>query len=276
MLGRIAIDLTKDGNHTRRLDTTLRLAKTHEAEVVGVYPRPESTEYLRGGNLMPPEVSSMVSSHLAEERMQMHELFQKRTQEVGVKATWREPQGFAEEVLAIHARYCDLLVMSQSEKQTSSMRSSPAETVITTAGRPVLMVPFIGEINPIGKRILFCWDRGRRAARALADAGPILRQAKDLVVLTIDENRELAKKQDLHDDDFNAYCASRGYPQPKFIRQISNHINIGTIILNGATDQGCDMVVMGAYNRSRTREWVLGGTSKTLLDSMTVPILFSH
>jgi nucleotide-binding universal stress UspA family protein len=36
------------------------------------------------------------------------------------------------------------------------------------------------------------------------------------------------------------------------------------------------MIVMGAYNRSRTREWVLGGTSKTLLDSMTVPILFSH
>tara|TARA_A100000171_G_scaffold7607_1_gene5766 strand:- start:529 stop:1359 length:831 start_codon:yes stop_codon:yes gene_type:complete len=276
MLGRIAIDLTKDGNHVRRLDTTLRLAKTHEAEVVGVYPCPAPTEYLRGGNSMPPEVSNMVRGHLLEQRAEMQELFKTRTQDAGVRATWRQPQGFAEEVLALHARYCDLLVMSQSEKQTSSLRASLAETVITNAGRPILMVPFIGEINPIGKRILFCWDKGRRAARALADAGPILQQAKDLVVLTIDENTELAGKQDLHDDDFNAYCAVRGYPKPKFVRQTSDHISIGTIILNGATDQGCDMIVMGAYNRSRTREWMLGGTSKTLLDSMTVPILFSH
>ncbi|MBC7202501.1 MAG: universal stress protein [Pusillimonas sp.] len=276
MLGRIAIDLTKDGNQTRRLDTTLRLAVAHEAEVVGIYPRPEPTEYLRGSNLMPREVSNMVSSHLAEEREEMLALFQKRTQEAGVKANWREPQGLAEDVLALHARYCDLLVMSQSENQTSSMRASQAEAVITSAGRPILMVPFIGELNPIGKRVLFCWDQGRRSTRAFADAGPILQQAKDLLVLTIDEDRELAKKQDLHDSDFNAYCAAHGYPQPKFIRQVSNHNSIGNIILNTATDQGCDMIVMGAYNRSRTREWVLGGTSKTLLDSMTVPILFSH
>jgi nucleotide-binding universal stress UspA family protein len=218
----------------------------------------------------------MVSSHLAEERNEMQALFQSRTQEAGVKATWREPQGLAEEVLAVHARYCDLLVMSQSEHQTSSMRASVAETVITTAGRPVLMVPFIGEINPIGKRVLFCWDRGRRSARALADAGPILQQAKELVALTIDENKTLGKKQDLHDEDFNAYCEARGYPKPKLVRQVSDHTSIGTLILNAATDQGCDMVVMGAYNQSRTREWMLGGTSKTLLDSMTVPILFSH
>ena len=138
------------------------------------------------------------------------------------------------------------------------------------------MVPFIGEINPIGKRVLFCWDRGRRSARALADAGPILQQAKELVALTIDENKTLGKKQDLHDEDFNAYCEARGYPKPKLVRQVSDHTSIGTLILNAATDQGCDMVVMGAYNQSRTREWMLGGTSKTLLDSMTVPILFSH
>ena len=131
MLGRIAIDLTKDGNHVRRLDTTLRLAKTHEAEVVGVYPCPASTEYLRGGNSMPPEVSNMVRGHLLEQRTEMQELFKTRTQDAGVRATWRQPQGFAEEVLALHARYCDLLVMSQSEKQTSSLRASLAETVIT-------------------------------------------------------------------------------------------------------------------------------------------------
>jgi len=276
MLGRIAIDLTKDGNQTRRLESGIRLAKGHNAELVGVYPRPEPTEYLRGSHVMPREVSTVVAEHLAQQREEMHALFHQKTTEAGVKASWRAPQGFAEEVLALHARYCDLMVMSQLEQQTSALRPSIAEAVITSAGRPVLMIPFIGEQSPIGKRILVCWDQGRRSARALADAAPLLSQAKELVILTIDENRSALEKHDIHDADLEAYFSSKGYAKPRRVKQYSDHNGIGNAILNAVTDQGCDMVVMGAYNHSRTQEWMLGGTSKTLLESMTVPVLFSH
>lgn len=276
MLGRIAIDLTKDANHLRRLETTLRLAKTHNAEVVGIYPSPEPTDYLRDGSLIPRELTQMMSSHLIQERDEVEALFHSKATEFGVKTTWRTPQGLAEEVLALHARYCDLLVMSQNVKQTSSLRQSIAETVITTAGRPILMVPYIGELSPIGSRILISWDHGRRASRALADADPILANAQEIVILTIDEKTNQLDNLDINDDDLESYFAAKGYVTPKRLRLDSDDAGIGNTILNAASDQGSDLIVMGAYNRSRIREWMLGGTSKTLLDSMTVPILFSH
>jgi nucleotide-binding universal stress UspA family protein len=60
------------------------------------------------------------------------------------------------------------------------------------------------------------------------------------------------------------------------VNTTSEGVGIGNAILNAATDHACDLIVMGLYNRSRVREWILGGTSKTLLQSMTVPVLFSH
>ncbi|MBC2769330.1 universal stress protein [Pusillimonas minor] len=276
MLGRIAIDLTKDNNQVRRLETTLRLAKTHNAEVVGVYPSPEPSDYLRDGSLIPREVSQMMTAHLAQERDEMKALFEDQAAAAGVKAIWRNPKGLSEDVLALHARYCDLVVMSQTVKQTSSVRPSIAEAVITSAGRPVLMVPYIGEQHPVGSRILVCWDHGRRAARAFADAAPILANAKEIVIVSIDERSNRLVSQDVHEEDIEAYCVSKGYVKPRRVRLDSADAGIGNTILNAASDHGSDLIVMGAYNRSRAREWMLGGTSKTLLDSMTVPILFSH
>lgn len=276
MLGRIAIDLTKDANHLRRLETTLQLAKAHNAEVVGIYPSPEPNDYLRDGSLIPRELTQMMSTHLIQERDEVEALFHSKAAEFGVKVVWRAPQGLAEEVLALHARYSDVLVMSQNVKQTSSLRQSIAETVITTAGRPVLMVPYIGALNPIGSNVLVSWDHGRRAARALADAEPILKNAKQIVILTIDEKTNHLDNMDIQDNEIETYFAAKGYVQPKRLRLESADAGIGNTILNAASDHGSDLIVMGAYNRSRIREWMLGGTSKTLLDSMTVPILFSH
>ncbi|WJJ93712.1 hypothetical protein [Neopusillimonas aromaticivorans] len=91
MLGRIAIDLTKDANHLRRLETTLRLAKSHNAEVVGIYPSPEPTDYLRDGSLIPRELTQMMSTHLVQERDEVEALFHSKASEFGVKASWRTP-----------------------------------------------------------------------------------------------------------------------------------------------------------------------------------------
>lgn len=278
MLGRIALDLTKDRNHLRRLDTTLQLAAEHKAELVGVYSSPVSNQYLQQETSLPDKLTSLMRSYISDEQAEVMDLFLDKAAKAGVNAHWRAPQGATEDVLALHARYCDLLVMSQAHTSElgAGVRPSLAESVITSAGRPVLMIPYIGELNPIGQRVLFCWDHGRRAARALADAAPIIRKAKEFVVLTIDEKPAQLQTQDIHVDDLNAYCASRGYPKPRIVNKLSHDYGIGNTILNTATDQGCDLIIMGAYNRSRVREWILGGTSKTLLQSMTVPILFSH
>ena len=144
------------------------------------------------------------------------------------------------------------------------------------AGRAVMALPAVGELGTVGRRVLFCWDERRESARALADAGPILEEASELFVLRVDPPAEPDEAAQTKRADFLAYCAGRQYPIPQETTRDSAGVGIGNCILNAATDNACDLIVMGAYGHSRVREAVLGGTTRTMLESMTVPVLFSH
>lgn len=279
MLGRIAVDLTRDANLADRIQAAIQLAAHHKAELIGVCTTPPTPRYMFGQGGVPEPILTMLLDQIGREKTDAKESFLKQTALAGIKAQCRMPTGAIEEVLALQARLCDLLIMSQTDNAESTWAIPPniAESVIMSTGRPVLVIPYIGnERRPIGQRVLFCWDYGRRAARALADAAPILRQASELTILTVDPQSEMLRSRDIEPDDLLAYCSAHGFPEPKEVQIKSRDLGIGNSILNAATDYGCDMIVMGLYNRSRVREWILGGTSKTLLQSMTVPVLFSH
>lgn len=279
MLGRIALDLTNDANRARRVQAAIQLAVHHKAELIGVCTDLPTPRYMHGEVGATEQILARLFEQIAREKVETKERFLKQAALAGITAQCRMPKGPIEEVLALHARSCDLLIMSQTDAAQSNWAIPPSvvDSVITSAGRPVLVTPYIGEIQqPIGQHVLFCWDYGRRSARALADAAPILSEAATLTVLTVDPQPEMLRSLDIESGDLLAYCAAHNYPKPKEVHTISEGVGIGNAILNAAADYGCDMIVMGLYNRSRIREWILGGTSKTLLQSMTVPILFSH
>lgn len=279
MFGRIALDLTDDANRTRRVQAAIQLAAHHKAELIGICTDLPIPRYMHGEAGASEQILASLLEQMAQEKVEAKERFLKQAALAGIKAQCRMPNGPIEEALAAHARSCDVLIMSQTDaaQPTWAIPPSIVDSVITSAGRPVLVTPYIGEIQqPIGQHVLFCWDYGRRAARALADAAPILCAATTLTVLTVDPQPEVLRSLDIEPEDLLAYCAAHNYPKPRVVHSISEGLGIGNAILNAATDYGCDMIVMGLYNRSRIREWILGGTSKTLLQSMTVPILFSH
>jgi nucleotide-binding universal stress UspA family protein len=279
MLGRIALDLTNDANQTRRIQAAIQLAVRHRAELIGICTDLPAHEYMLGEERASERILARLLEQIALEKIETKDHFLKQAALAGIKAQCRMPKGPIEEVLATHARSCDLLIMSQTDiaQPTWSIPPSVVDSVITAAGRPVLVTPYAGDIrHSIGQHVLFCWDYGRRSARALADAAPLLSTASTLSVLTVDPQPEMLRLLDIEPGDLSAYCAVHGYPKPKEVHTISEGVGIGNAILNAATDYGCDMIVMGLYNRSRIREWILGGTSRTLLQSMTVPILFSH
>lgn len=279
MLGRIAVHLGADSGCDRRIEVAIKLATEQRAEIVGVYPFDVTIQQGYSGTALPSEVTTMIRERLQADRTQTKEKFIKATDEAGIKAHWRTPKGSIDEVLALHARYARLLVMSKAEDALSTASPIAAnlpESVIMSAGRPVLMVPAVGNIATIGERVLFCWDKKREAARAFADAAPFLSKAKELVVLAIDEDTDYLRDQDILERDFADLCASLGYPAPKMLLRSSKGIGVGNVILNTSTDYGSDLVVMGAYGHSRMRQWIMGGASKTILSSMTVPVLMSH
>ncbi len=279
MLGRIALDLTRDPDQAARIQAAIHLAAHHKAELIGVCTTPQTPRYMYNKAGVPDKIMATLFKRIEEEKIETQEHFLKEAAAAGIKAQCRMPKGPIDEVLALQARFSDLLIMSQTDNAESAwaIQASIVESVITSAGRPVLMIPYIGATqHPIGQHILFCWDYGRRAARALADAAPLLSMASKLTILTVDPQPEMLRSRGVEPDDLQAYCAEHGYPVPEEVHKSSKGTSIGSAILNTATDYSCDLVVMGIYNRSRVREWILGGTSKTLLESMTVPILFSH
>ena len=276
MLGRIAIHLSDDDACARRIDAGFLLAKEHGAAVIGVYPTEDYID--RYGNVLPQDIRSHLRKQRQEHRETLQTQFEQKARAAGVQADWREPQGVAEESLALHARYCDLLIMSKSRHDDQVARLIPdlPESVIMAAGRPVLMIPNAGPIESIGTRILYCWDQRREAARAFADAAPFLERCKELVVLEVDRDQDMLQARAIEDGDFSDYCVRRGYPKPRHRITESGDIGVGHVILNAASDAASDLIVMGAYGHSRMRQWVMGGASRTLLSSMTVPVLLTQ
>lgn len=278
MFKRIAVHLEQDSACIRRIRIAIQLATEHDAELLGIYVSYLPPQYVFDDAIVPDSVYAALQRNLSEERQKVDDMFRREARAAGVTCHWLTSQGLPDQALALHSRCCDLLIMSQADPDGSDSVIAPRliEAVIMSAGRPVLMVPWAGEFSRVGRRVLLCWDRGRESARALSDAAPILQNATSLLALTIDPQPDSIRSRDTEPRDFLAYCSAHGYPVPREAVSESNGAGIGDIILNAAGEDDCDLIVMGANGHCRLREWVMGGASRALLESMTIPTLFSH
>src|SRR5690606_4452572 len=150
----------------------------------------------------------------------------------------------------------------------------PADFVMR-CGRPVLLVPYAGRFEAVGRRVLVAWDAGREAARAVRDALPLLKRAEHVEVVSFNPDRPGARHGPIPGADLAAYLA-RHDVKVHVSQQHGDDIEVGEQILSRAADLHSDLIVMGAYGHSRLRELALGGATRTLLASMTVPVLMSH
>jgi nucleotide-binding universal stress UspA family protein len=190
------------------------------------------------------------------------------------KAEWRASDLDAVDAVTLHGRYADLIVLGQPWAEDNSRVSSGfAGHVVLEAGRPVLMIPYAGNFTTIGKRILFGWNASREATRAVTDAIPFLQQAEIVQVIVI--NPQTGEHGALPGSDIALFMARHGV-RVEVLEDQSSEMDVGEEMLSRAADFGADLIVMGGYGHSRFRELVMGGATRTLIDSMTVPVLLSH
>jgi nucleotide-binding universal stress UspA family protein len=278
MIKRIALQIEKDSACEVRTAVATALAARFDAELIGVYVGYSLPPYVFDESYVPVAVMEVTRRKLEEDRGSCEEAFRRQTLPAGIAIQWRAQKGRPDELLARHARCADLLIMSQAVEGVTDSVIAPdlEESVVLTAGRPVLTIPYAGTFPTVGSRILFCWDRGREAARALADAAPFLESAQEVVVLTLNADSDTMRRRMTVDGDLEAYFHAHGYVHPRSTTGSTSGLGAGNAILNAASDYDCDLIVMGLYGHSRAREWVLGGASRSILKKMTVPVLFSH
>jgi nucleotide-binding universal stress UspA family protein len=208
-------------------------------------------------------------------------LFEEIASRHGVSAEWRTASGYPSEVTALNGRYVDLIVLGQldpDDPQAMLFRPLPEEVALGV-GRPILVVPYAGSWKEIGRRVLVGWDASREATRAVNDAMPLLAGAQTVTILAIDPADGPADHGAGHGEvpgaDIALHLARHGVAATTEAT-VSAGIGAGNALLSRASDLEADLLVMGAYGHSRVRELLLGGATRTVLESMTLPVLMAH
>ena len=258
------------GPHGRtRLELAAALARAHDAEVCALYAvTPVFVEMAFDVAMGAPPKALL---DIDESRMSVARgLVKAVSAESGIPIVWREAQEGPEHATIAHALCADLLVLGQHDRANRHTGVPPdfAPWIITGSGKPAIVVPYIGAPTSFGN-VLVTWKATRESARALSAAIPLLRAASSVNVAT-DEGMSRSQR-----DLLQTYLRQHGVDAAHHVLP-SNNATAGEAILSLVADVGADLAVMGCYGHSRAREFVLGGASRTVLDSMTVPVLMAH
>ena len=171
------------------------------------------------------------------------------------------------------ARRFDLAVVGQAEPETSTIDDIIAETTLFESGRPMIVVPYIQKAPLKLDKVMVCWDGSRQAARAIGDAMPLLAKAGRVEIVII--ANEPGKQDEIAGVDMGQHLARHGL-KVDLERIPRGDVAVADALLSHAADSGADFLVMGGYGHSRLREFVLGGVTRSILRSMTVPTLMAH
>ncbi len=257
-----------------RLDLALKLAADHQAHLIALNVRARSKVPSMVTAQFGTEMDTILAQGDDEMAVSAKALVDARAAVAGLSVEWRDVTGDMFETIALHARYCDLVIIGQTAPDSLDGGSLP-DDLILAIGRPMLVVPYAGHFQSVGRRVLVAWNASREATRAVHDAMPILCRADLVRVIAVNPGHGMAGHGDIPGADICLHLSRHGVKAVcEHIR--SDEVEAGAMLLNRTSDEDCDLLVMGGYGRSRLREMVLGGATHHLLRHMTVPVLLSH
>jgi nucleotide-binding universal stress UspA family protein len=259
-----------------RLGIAVDLADRFAGHVVGLHVRQafQAPAFTDAGPAMDSLYRTYETTMRAEEAMATA-AFRDAVGNQGISGEWRVADGYVDEILAAEARVADLVIVGQAEPDSppTATPDDLAEDIAMAAECPVLIVPYIGAAKPPGKTVMLCWNDSREAKHAAVGALPLLAAAGKVIVLIIDPRASRGREEP--GADVAVWLARHGV-KVTVQRDSAADSDVGGVILSRAADHDVDLIVMGIYGHSRMRERVLGGASRTLLASMTAPLLVAH
>jgi nucleotide-binding universal stress UspA family protein len=203
-------------------------------------------------------------------------VFEVQAKHAEISFTCRTTSATPGEAIAIanaSARLHDLTIVLQPEPQRDTFDNDVPQEILFQSGGPVLFMPYTFRGAFAARRIGICWDGSRLAGRALRDAMPLLRHADALTIISIGNPEAIP--DEASPQRLVQHLARLGLPA-RVVAFPAAHSKIQPTILSVAADESLDLLVMGGYGHSRLQERLLGGVTREMLQSMTVPTLMSH
>jgi nucleotide-binding universal stress UspA family protein len=270
----ILLHLTRDQRTAEKIDAALAVASRFKASVTALYTMPVPMPPYYMGEYVPAEFYQQTHEEMKTSAARVKAAFEESAAKADLAARWVEAEQDAETAIRMMGRTCDLVVVGQPDPDTSSLEDGlqvqPGDLAISL-GRPVLTIPYIGKFAAVGRKVAVAWDGSREASRAVHDALPLLKEASSVEILTVNPGPEVSASAAALTQHLLHYgIAARSN------RMMAKDIGTGDVILSTLADTGADLLVMGVYGHSRLQELVLGGVSRTVIDSMTLPVLLSN
>lgn len=274
----VMVHMDRSERAMHRLKLAALYAQARHAKLVGIYasfaPSPNWFYMMEGAARYLEEDRSRRDSV----RDLVHARFRDAMERVTVETEWRAVEGDPLALVLREAREADLLVVGQRDPEDADgyIAGDFVETLVIESGRPVLVVPYAGSFTAPPKRILVAWSGGRESARALHDAMPMM-TGTTVHVLQITSTQPKHWAEETTVGQVARALNARGvHTTVEETECADSDAAVGELLLSRAADFNADLIVMGAYGHSRLRELVLGGVTRTLLKTMTVPVLMSH
>jgi nucleotide-binding universal stress UspA family protein len=276
MVKDIVVNLSGRESQAFAADYALSIAKMMGAHVTGIAfvfePIIPDTPF--GGGI-PVDLIEIQREENAKAANAAISHFETAAKGAGVSAETRTLEatfGSAATEFARIARRADIAVLGQARRETGPAEELMIEGALFDSGRPVIVVPFIQKQGLKLDRVLACWDGGRTAARAIGDAMPFLERAGSVELVIVAEH---GKNDDITGASMAGHLSRHGIAVE--VKRVSKgDIDVRDAILSYVADRDADLIVMGGYGHSRLREFILGGVTRGILASMTVPVLMSH
>ena len=272
-LRHILVHLDESERCGARLTLAIKLAQRFEALLTGFFaendPRVMTVALLDAERVLGP----------AAERAEGW--FRERAGVAGIRADWSAALTVGDAALIEEAvaavQVSDLAIFGQHDPHRPDIRTPAelAEQVVLHGGRPVLIVPYAGDVGHVGRRIMIAWNAGREAARALNDALPLLHGAEHVALVAINVEHTGRRQDDARFLHIRRHLAAHGV-RADIDRMIVQDIGVMDMLLARLADEAIDLLVMGAHGHYGFPYMNRGGGTRHILRHMTVPVLMSH
>jgi len=275
----ILVALNEIDQVDKLVKTAAQLGRKYQAHIIGMFVIPAPEIYPSAGMALSTQVYDGHRRFYLDHSEKVKAKFEDEMRRQNVLHEWCmveiKTSLIADGVLH-HAHQVDLILAPQKQENSSAgMENDFTERLVMEGGRPVLIMPAFGEFEDIGKEVLVGWNGTKEAARAVFDALPFMIDANNVTIGWVNPKDDLEDGEVLPGSELAASLArhdikttSKGLP--------TDGVSVGEALLNQASDSGADLLVMGAYGHSRIREFVFGGATHSILETMTVPVLMSH
>jgi nucleotide-binding universal stress UspA family protein len=238
-------------------------------------PGPVVDLYLMGGAWA--DVSARAREGFANEENKLRARLKKFSPPMAFHAAMAPPRLVGARALS-EARLADIVIMTRPSPDSGrcgQARRDAFAASLLGAGRPILLAPPNWSEAPIGQRVVIAWKDSREAARALADAGPLIDAAEAISVVSVEDGSPSRSRRRNQADDVVAHLARRGLKAQARIIPREN-CDEAAIVLQHCARFNADLLVMGGYGHARAREMVFGGVTRAILVSASIPVLMSN